>query len=103
MFLLQSSEMQFWDDKRNVTTHSYNPMKHSQTVLTANKIQGTRAADILIRYTTARLVLHREVIQCRKPSMEFGCLSFHRLGPKSTNLKLIGPKFQTDLQCWWQD
>ncbi|GBM01011.1 hypothetical protein AVEN_218639-1, partial [Araneus ventricosus] len=34
--------MEFWDDKRNVRTHSYYPMKHNQTVLKANKIQGTR-------------------------------------------------------------
>ncbi|GBN77535.1 hypothetical protein AVEN_247065-1 [Araneus ventricosus] len=57
MFLLHSTEMEFWDDKRNVRTHSYYPMKHSQTVLTINKIQGTRIADILIHYTTTLWVL----------------------------------------------
>ncbi|GBN46606.1 hypothetical protein AVEN_187988-1 [Araneus ventricosus] len=44
---LYSSDVEFWDDRRNGRTHSYYRMKRNQTLLAANEIQGTRTADSL--------------------------------------------------------
>ncbi|GBM01852.1 hypothetical protein AVEN_218973-1 [Araneus ventricosus] len=97
--------MEFWDDKRNVRTRSYYLMKHSRTVLTASKIQGTRTTDIVIAYNThlnrgfdvVMEVILQTIKQCREKFKEFDCVDIlprsGRSQVKDANVDLLRRSF----------
>ncbi|GBM01842.1 hypothetical protein AVEN_218963-1 [Araneus ventricosus] len=105
MFFLHWSEMEFWDGKRNVRTRSYYSMKHSRTVLTASKIQGTRTADIVIAYNThfnrgfdvVMEVILQTIKQCREKFKEIDCVDILLRSARSqvnyTDVDLLRPSF----------